>query len=118
MSESAGGSIKPGQNDIAESVRADSTCKFDSLGPVRFKSLRPVDAATQQELDADRGLKRAVDDLNAIQPALDQMREDAANRRRAFCHAVYVTTATKKVSDVTVKEAQDVRACQVAGYYY
>jgi hypothetical protein len=112
-----GSSIKPGPNYIAESVRADQTCKFDSLGPVRFKALRPVDDSTQEALDADRGLRRALDELNALQPEREKLRKDAIDRQRAFCHEVYATTATKKVSDLTVVEAQDVRTCQEADYY-
>jgi hypothetical protein len=48
----------------------------------------------------------------------DQELERAAKRRQEFCHEVYATTATKKVSDLTVIEAQAVRACQEAGYYH
>jgi hypothetical protein len=114
---SAGGSIKPGQNDIVESIRADPTCALDSLGPVRFKGLKPVDDSTQKSLDVDRKLHRTLDELKALQPTLDRLHQDEADRRRAFCHTVYAATANKKVSDLTVREDEDVRACQGAGYY-
>jgi hypothetical protein len=116
-----GNSIKPGQNDIAESVRADPTCKVESLGPVSFKALRPVDASTQQALDAGRRLRRSVNEANAVEHAadglVDELQKVEADRQRAFCHEVYAATAAKKLSDLTVKEAQDVRTCERADYY-
>ena len=33
------------------------------------------------------------------------------------CAGIYKTTADKKVSDLTVKEAQQVQACQALGLY-
>ena len=114
-----GSSLKPGENSIQESLRhADLSCKFDSLGPVRFKGLKPVDDTTQKSLNADRRSRQAIERLNALQPTLDRLREDDAARRRAYCHTVYVATANKKVSDLTVAEAQEVQACQTAGYYH
>ncbi len=107
-------SIRPGQNDIVKSVRADQTCKFDSLGPVVFRGLRTVDASTQQALDADRRRSRELHELNReVNERLDLL--DRYQER--LCHEVYAATATRRVSDLTVKEAQDVRACQEAGYY-
>lgn len=115
---SSGNSIKPGENAIVESFRpADPTCKFDSLGPVRFKDLKPVDDITQRSLDAHRRLQQSLDELKALQPTLDEIRKDEADRRRAFCHVVYAATANKKISDLTVKEAQEVQACQALSYY-
>ena len=106
--------IRPGQNDIRESVRADPTCKFDSLGPVAFRGLRPVDATTQNNLDAHRELDRELGELNRLAPlTLNAL----SHRLEQSCHEVYAATAAKKVSDLTVQEAQDVRACQEAGYY-
>jgi len=53
--------IRPGRNDILESARADVSCKYESLGSVKFKGLHPVDDATQQELDSRRKSERAWD---------------------------------------------------------
>jgi predicted P-loop ATPase len=52
--------------------------------------------------------------LRAIQAA-----KDAEERRRirAGCGAIYRSTADRKVSDLTVKEEQQVRACQALGLY-
>lgn len=114
----SGSSIKPGENSFLEPLHhADPTCKFDSLGPVRSKGLKPVDDTTQKSLDADRGLRRTLDELKAVQPTLDRLRQDEADRRPAFCHTVYTATAKKKISDLTVTEAQQVQACQPLGYY-
>jgi len=47
--------------------------------------------------------------------------EEEANKRLAreimFCHALYRSTSSKKVSDLTVKEEEEVRACQFADLY-
>jgi hypothetical protein len=43
--------------------------------------------------------------------------EDTEKDTRATCSAVYRNTADKKVGDLTVKEEQQVRACQALGLY-
>jgi hypothetical protein len=43
--------------------------------------------------------------------------QDTEKATRATCAAVYRNTADKKVSDLTVKEGQQVRACQAVGLY-
>jgi hypothetical protein len=44
--------------------------------------------------------------------------EDAERRKlRATCAAVYQNTADKRMGDLTVKEDQQVKACQALGLY-
>jgi len=50
----------------------------------------------------------------------DEERAKAAEERkrvRAVCAAIYQSTADRKISDLTVKEEQQVRACQALGLY-
>jgi hypothetical protein len=39
-------------------------------------------------------------------------------REQEVCYAVFLETADKKVSNLTVKKEQQVRACQSAGMYF
>lgn len=110
--EYAGSStVQPGENAIAEPVHADGTCRLESLGPVRFRDLKPIDDITQRALDAERDSQRALERFSSVSHELDEVFQ-------ASCHRLYVATSGKKVSDLTVKEAQDVRDCRKSGLYH
>jgi len=66
------------------------------------------EAARQKRLEAEHTRKQAEAD-----------RKTAAERRRlqAVCRVVYRNTIDKKITDLTVREEQQVRACQALGMY-
>jgi hypothetical protein len=49
----------------------------------------------------------------------EQEARDAEERRKVLtaCRLIYQTTADKKIRDLTVKEEQQVRACQALGLF-
>jgi len=67
-----------------------------------------AEAARRKRLAAEQRRKQAEEDAKAA--------EDR-RRIRAACGVIYQRTADKKVSDLTVKEEQQVRACQGLGLY-
>ena len=63
---------------------------------------------------------RQADEQRKIARQLAERKAKAAEERRrvrAACVIIYQTTANKKLSDLTVKEEQQVRACQALGLY-
>ncbi len=69
-------------------------------------------AARKKRLSSERRKKEAEE-----QARYAKAKADEAARVRAACAAIYKNTANKKVSDLTVKEAQQVQTCQVLGLY-
>ena len=68
--------------------------------------------AEQAKQDAAESARRAKMRLEAEAKA-----EEERRNLRAACGQIYRGTANKKVSDLTVKEEQQVRACQTLGMY-
>jgi len=111
------------------------------------KQLQEVNAKRDAEAAETAAEERAANEEQAKQDAADaeQRKRQAAERRkkevesearyakskaeaearaseerarvRAACAAIYRSTADKKVGDLTVKEEQQVRACQALGLY-
>src|SRR5262249_61055879 len=52
-----------------------------------------------------------------VRMARDQLAENAAEKRRisTTCGILYRATANKRIADLTVREEQQVRACQALG---
>ena len=69
-------------------------------------------AKRQAQTDAAEGARRK-------RLAAEQGQKDAEERRnlRANCTTIYQNTIDKKVRDLTVREEEQVRACQVLGLY-
>jgi hypothetical protein len=77
------------------------------------------DAARQKRLAAERKKKQAEDDARSAKAKAERDAQQAEERRqvRAACSAVYQGTANKKIGDLTVREEQQVRACQALDLY-
>ena len=77
--------------------------------------------ADEQELIADEEKLRKAEEKEQIQAEerakVEARAAEERRRIRATCAAIYRNTANKKVSDLTVKEEQQVRACQILGLY-
>jgi hypothetical protein len=75
-----------------------------------------VETETQKEAarEAEEERIKAEREQRRLQGAADK----ELIRNITFCHLVYRNTANKKISDLTVKEEQQVRACQAAELYH
>ena len=78
-----------------------------------------AEAARQKRLAAERKKKQAEVDARYAKAKAEQDATAAEERRRVrtACGAVYQSTADKKIGDLTVREEQQVRACQALGLY-
>src|ERR1035441_168380 len=84
---------------------------------------REAEAARQKQLVAERDARIAKDRADAdAKAAKDRWDADAKaaeekRRLRANCMVIYQNTIDRKVEDLTVREEEQVRACQVLGLY-
>jgi len=69
-------------------------------------------AAEQKKKDAE--LNTRIEKERAAEAA---RAAEERKKIRVACCAIYQNTANKKVSDLTVREEQQVRACQALGLY-
>jgi hypothetical protein len=108
-----------------ESERADHELDWAKS---RAKLIIELHAMAQAEEDAEKSAAfaesarqaRQADEQRKIARQLAERKAKAAEERRrvrAACVIIYQTTANKKLSDLTVKEEQQVRACQALGLY-
>jgi flagellar biosynthesis GTPase FlhF len=78
-----------------------------------------AEAARRKRLAADQKRKQAEADARYAKMKAEEDARAAEERRkiRAACSAIYQSTADKKISNLTVKEEQQVRTCQALGLY-
>jgi hypothetical protein len=78
-----------------------------------------ADAARRKRLAAEQKRKQAEADARYATMQAEKEGKAAEERRkiRAACSAIYQTTADTKLKDLTVKEEQQVRACQALNLY-
>lgn len=104
------------QKDAAEAPRrareeqraAETQARKDAAEAGRRRRL----AAEQKKKDAERDARIAKYRDEEEAKAVEERR-----KLRAACSAVYQTTADTKLKDLTVKQEQQVRACQALGIY-
>lgn len=124
------GYLRPGETTVSDTiVSARRTfgpgCELGGLDVVKFKSgavetEEATRAREEQRKRSEADQKRIRVEADADQKqALSEIDAEARKRAEiiANCHTVFLATADKKVSDLTVREEQAVRACQVLGYY-
>lgn len=92
----------------AKKDAAQAQAKKDAADLSRRKRL----AAEQKKKDAELNARIAKDRAEEDAKAADERR-----KLRAACTVIYQNTIDKKVKDLTVREEQQVRACQVSGLY-
>jgi hypothetical protein len=110
------GGLKPGPNEVSEAVVASrrefERCSSPNLAveSVTFESGETFEAWEARSKVADKAKRDAEEEL---------ARDDLEKRRRAVenCHATYLNTASKKLSDITVAEDRLIRACEALGLY-
>lgn len=76
-------------------------------------------AARQKRLAAEQAKKRVEEYVRNSKARADQDAKAAEEQRRVrtACTTIYQATADKKIKDLTVREEQQVRACQALGLY-
>jgi hypothetical protein len=84
-----------------------------------IQSRRDVQEAPQRRLAAERKQKEAAEAarLAKIKAVEDIKAAEDRAKTRAACSAIYQSTIDKKVKDLTVREDQQIRACQALGLY-
>jgi hypothetical protein len=91
-----------------ERIVAEAQAKKDAADEARRKRL----AAEQKRKDAEAQTRYAK-----IKAEEDARAAEERRKIRAACTAIYKNTVDKKISDLTVGEEQQVRACQALGLY-
>jgi hypothetical protein len=78
-----------------------------------------AEAARQKRLAAEAKKKQADEDARAAKIRADRDAKEAEERQkiRATCTIVYQNTIDTKLKDLTVRQEQQVRACQALGLY-
>jgi hypothetical protein len=135
----ANGVVLPGLGEVSSDVHlvammlvsADDTkglhvqSKMDR-NYINFPDAREAASAAERNLQAAREaeqIEREAEQAKEIarQTATDAERRKEAQRQRELvrqqCVAVFKATSKKRVVDLTVEEAQGVRACQQLGFY-
>jgi hypothetical protein len=98
------------RHELAEAERKDAEAhaRKSAIDAARRKRA----AAEQKKTDAERDARIAVSRAEREAVAAEERRKIRAN-----CTTIYSNTIDKKVKDLTVREEQQVRACQVLGLY-
>ena len=78
-----------------------------------------AEAARQKRLAAERRKRQAEEEARYAKMRAEEEAKAADERRkiRAACAVIYQNTADKKLKDLTVREEQQVRACEALGLY-
>lgn len=78
-----------------------------------------TETARQQRLAAERKKKQAEEEeiYAKKKAAEDAKAAEEQKRLRAACKTIYQTTVDKKLKDLTVREEEQIRACQALGLY-
>jgi hypothetical protein len=102
-----------------ERIAAEKQAELDRIALNAEAKRDAAEAARQKRLAADRRKKQAEEDARYAQAKAEQDAKEADERRkiRAACSVIYEKTAEKKIRDLTVREEQQVRACQALGLY-
>jgi hypothetical protein len=108
-----GGTKKPTETDLAteaerKRIAAEEQDKKDAAEAVRQNGLAAERKRKQAAADARYARVKAEEEVKAA--------EERAKIRTA-CRVIYDKTADRKIGDLTVREAQQVQACQVLGLY-
>lgn len=124
--DSSFGYLQPGESVISDPIVGargafGPECEIAGIDFIRFKS-GTIESAEAARARAEQK-KRSAAEEKRIRAEIDtETAEIDANLARAAaaresCHLIFIATADKKVSDLTVREEQGVRACQSLGYY-
>jgi flagellar biosynthesis GTPase FlhF len=83
------------------------------------KKENAAEEAHQKRVAAERRKKEAEDQARIAKAKAEEQAKAAEERRkiRAACSTIYQNTADKKVSNLTVREEQQVRTCQALDLY-
>jgi hypothetical protein len=110
------------QMDIHRALRgmtAAEQARLDAVEAADEAKRIALEQAERRRVDAERDRRAAEESarLAKIQADSDAKTAEERRRIRAACSAIYDATIDKKVRDLTVREEQQVRACQSSGLY-
>jgi hypothetical protein len=91
-----------------ERIAAEEQAKKDTADAARRKRLAAERKKKDAELDVQLAKHRAEEEAKAA---------EERQKIRAACALIYRNTVDKKITDLTVREEQQVRACQALGLY-
>lgn len=91
-----------------DAVEAEAQAKIDAAAAARHKRLAAEQKRKQAEADARYVTIKAETDAKAA---------EEQRKIRAACTVIYQKTVDMKVKDLTVREEQQVRACQALSLY-
>lgn len=97
--------------NVATGERVDLEKQRELAAEAQAKQ-EAIEGARQRKIAAEQKKK---DDAVAAQKAAQKAEE--MRKLRANCTVIYQSTIDKKVKDLTVREEEQVRACQVLGMY-
>ena len=97
-----------------ERIAAEEKAEQDRIAAEKQAKEDAAAAARQKRRAEERKKKLAEDDARTAKAKAERDARAAEERRqdRAACSAVYQSTADKKIGNLTVREEQQVRACQ------
>jgi len=101
----------------------------DAIEPIKAGLARREAAEAERVAAAEAKRRKAVADrrkkeqeqsaeLAKIRAAEDAENAAKAAKAKAACRVIYASTIDKKTGDLTVRETQQVAACQALGYYH
>jgi hypothetical protein len=95
--------------EVEEQAKKDAALdEWNRVQNLRLEKERAAEAARATERRRQLEKERAVEAVRAA---------EERRKLRANCTIIYQNTIDKKVKDLTVREEQQVRACQVLGLY-
>jgi hypothetical protein len=95
-----------------ERVAAEEQAAIDRKKAIAEAARRKRLAEEQKKKDAERDARIAKSRAEEAAKAAEELR-----KIRAACSGIYQNTVDKKVKDLTVREEQQVRACEALGLY-
>jgi len=104
---------------VQRDAEAAAQAEQDRLAAEAEAKKAAAEAERKQKLTAERKRKEAEEAARLARIRAEENAKASAERARirAACAVIYKATANKKVSDLTVKEAQQIQACQALGLY-
>lgn len=100
-----------------ETIKASLVDLKKQLDAINAK--RDADLARRERLAAEEKRKQAEAETRYVKAKAEDEAKAIEERRRirVACSTIYHRTADKKIRDLTVREEQQVRACQALGLY-
>jgi hypothetical protein len=102
-----------------ERIASEEQAAWDRMAAEKQAKEDAAEAARQKRLAAEAKKKQAEDDAREAKISAERNAKEADERRkvREACSVVYQNTIDTKMKDLTVRQDEQVRACQALGLY-